>query len=284
MLAPPVPVGAAAPCRDARGPVAPAQTGGLNRGRAGRRRPPSLLLSWPPMKRRLSLLLLLLPAVLLPATAPASDLLGRLLQLAPEASPQVLKLALEARDCAAELGAAPPAARLAVVDYSRPSTERRLWLFDLEQGRLLHAEHVAHGRGSGGNLARAFSNIEGSHQSSLGLFLTDDTYHGGNGYSLRMDGLEPGINDRARERLIVMHGADYVDPVQALRQGRLGRSLGCPALRPEAAQAVIDELKHGQLLFAYYPDPAWLASSPFLGCSRRLARGDDGTATPAPGT
>ncbi len=214
----------------------------------------------------------LLLCALLPFSACASELLDRLLEQAPDAPPQVVTLALEARDCAAELGAAPPASRLAVVDYSLPSTQRRLWLFDLQSKRLLHAEYVAHGRGSGGNFAHAFSNVEGSHQSSLGLFLTEDTYTGGNGYSLRLDGLEPGTNDQARDRLIVMHGASYVNPAQARRQGRLGRSFGCPALRPEVARAVIDDLKNHQLLFAYYPDPAWLARSPYLGCSRRLVQ------------
>ena len=213
-----------------------------------------------------------LVAMTLPFAPRAEVLLPRLLELAPEVPPRVLAMALEARDCAAQTGAAPAAERLAVVDYSLPSTERRLWLFDLQAVRLLHAEHVAHGRGSGENLAHAFSNVEGSHQSSLGLFLTDETYEGGNGYSLRLDGLEPGTNDRARERFIVIHGADYVNPDLAQRDGRLGRSQGCPALRPEVARAVIDDLKHGQLLFAYYPDPKWLASSPFLGCNRRLAQ------------
>lgn len=214
----------------------------------------------------------LLLCAFVPFSASASELLDRLLEQAPDASPQVVTLALEARDCATELGAAPPASRLAVVDYSLPSTERRLWLFDLHSERLLYSEYVAHGRGSGENLAHAFSNAQGSHQSSLGLFRTEDTYIGGNGYSLRLDGLEPGTNDQARDRLIVMHGASYVNPVQALRQGRLGRSFGCPALRPEVARALIDDLKGGQLLFAYYPDPAWLARSPYLGCSRRLAQ------------
>ncbi|MFZ2237875.1 MAG: murein L,D-transpeptidase catalytic domain family protein [Dokdonella sp.] len=214
----------------------------------------------------------LLLSLILPRSACATELLDRLLEQAPDATPQVLTLALEARDCAVELRAAPSASRLAVIDYSRPSTERRLWLFDLKTRRLLLTDYVAHGRGSGENLAHAFSNDEGSHQSSLGLFLTEGTYTGGNGYSLRLDGLEPGTNDRARDRLIVMHGANYVDPLQALRQGRLGRSFGCPALRPQVARLVIDDLKDGQLLFAYYPDPTWLAHSPYLGCSRRLAQ------------
>lgn len=82
-----------------------------------------------------------------------------------------------------------------------------------------------------------------------------------------MDGLEPGFNDRARDRALVMHGAWYVDPVRALKHGRLGRSLGCPALRPQVARALIDSLKQGQLLFAYYPDRDWLAHSRLLDCA-----------------
>jgi hypothetical protein len=207
--------------------------------------------------------------VALMASAPtdAAGLLGRLAAEAPDASVRVLALALEARGCAAAKGAAPAASRLAVIDYSRPSTEPRLWVFDLEsEPRLLFAEHVAHGRGSGEDRAQAFSNIDGSHQSSLGLFLTAETYDGGNGYSLRLDGLESGTNDRARERLIVMHGAPYLDPDQARRQGRLGRSFGCPAVREEVAQEVIDTLREGQLLFVYFPDSDWLSASPFLAC------------------
>lgn len=224
--------------------------------------------------RRFLALLLLSPVVL------ADDLLPRLQAAAPEAEPRVLALALQASGCAVERGAAPAPRRLAVIDYSRPSTEPRLWVFDLTAGALLYREHVAHGRGSGENLARAFSNLEGSHQSSLGLFTTGETYHGGNGYSLRMDGLEPGTNDAARERLIVMHGAPYVDPAMALRQGRLGRSFGCPALRPQVARELIDQLRGGQMLFAYYPDPDWLARSPFLRCEGVARAG--ATATVAP--
>lgn len=202
-------------------------------------------------------------------------LLEKLQAQAPGADARVLALALQARECA--LASAPSARRLAVIDYSRPSTEPRLWVFDLEQARLLFVEHVAHGKGSGGNVATDFSNREGSHQSSLGLFRTGETYHGGNGYSMRMDGLEPGINDAARDRLIVMHGAPYVNPLVAAAQGRLGRSFGCPAVRPEVAREVIDTLKQGQLVFAYYPDPEWLEGSRFLGCgSDALSAADAG--------
>jgi hypothetical protein len=202
----------------------------------------------------------------------ASTLVDRLQRLAPRANPKVLALALEAAQCAAATGAIDAARRLAVIDYSLPSTEPRLWVFDLEQARLLYTEHVAHGKGSGENFANAFSNRESSHQSSLGLFATAETYIGGNGYSLRMDGLEPGINDQARARAIVMHGAPYVDPAMARHQGRLGRSFGCPALRPAVANAVIDTLKQGQLIFAYYPDQQWLANSRFFRCgANRMA-------------
>jgi hypothetical protein len=197
------------------------------------------------------------------------SVLARLQASAPSIDRDVLALALDARACAVRNGDVARTTRLTVIDYSKPSTQPRLWVFDLEHERLLYAEHVAHGRGSGENFATAFSNREGSHQSSLGLFVTAETYDGGNGYSLRMDGLEPGFNDLARNRAIVMHGAPYVDPPQALRQGRLGRSFGCPALRPAIARDVIDTIKQGQLLFAYYPDREWLARSRFLACGRR---------------
>ncbi len=222
---------------------------------------------------------MLLPIALMLAlaTAPAKpaarvdSMLTRLSAIAPGVDRSVLALALQARRCAVVRGVAMPSPRMAVIDYSRPSTQPRLWVFDLDHSRLLYSEYVAHGRDSGENLAHAFSNRDGSAQSSLGLFATAETYVGHNGYSLRMDGLEPGINDNARDRSIVMHGASYVDPLQALRQGRLGRSLGCPALQPSVAHAVIDSLKQGQMLFAYFPDRHWLASSRLLDCGDRTA-------------
>lgn len=205
------------------------------------------------------------------------SLLTSLRAAAPGLDPKVLALALEARDCASQQGVA-EAQRLAVIDYSLPSTRPRLWVFDLARLSLLFAEHVAHGRGTGDNIANRFSNDDGSHESSLGLFRTAETYVGGNGYSLRMDGLEPGVNDRARERAIVMHGAWYVDPALAERQGRLGRSYGCPAVRPAIARPLIDSLKSGQLLFAYYPDKDWLTHSRVLGCKQLASTGPVRTA------
>jgi len=218
---------------------------------------------------RKPLLLVLSLCLLIAPAARAENLSSSLLKQAPGLSREILELALSARDCASTAGQAPRAQRLAVIDYSLPSTAIRLWVFDLGRKKLLHAEHVAHGRASGENFATEFSNVEGSHQTSLGLFSTDETYYGANGYSLRLDGLEPGVNDRARQRAIVMHGAPYVDPALAEQQGRLGRSLGCPAVRPQVARRLIDHLRQGQLLFAYYPDPAWLGRSPHLACYRQ---------------
>jgi hypothetical protein len=197
----------------------------------------------------------------------------RLRAAAPAADPVVLQLAARAVECARREGLEARQQRLAVIDYSRPSTEPRLWVFDVLSGRLLFQELVAHGRGTGEKLAERFSNIEGSHMSSLGLFRTAETYQGSNGYSLRLHGLEQGFNDRALARAIVMHGAPYVGEAIAAQLGRLGRSFGCPAVRPEVARPLIDTLKDGSLLFAYYPDRKWLSQSRFLSCGARSADG-----------
>jgi hypothetical protein len=183
-------------------------------------------------------------------------------------SSEVLNLALAAVACATDSGdiEAPPT--LTLIDYSKPSVEPRLWVFDLSTGKLLFSELVAHGRNTGENLATSFSDTLNSRQSSIGLFVTGDTYTGSNGYSLRMDGLEPGFNGHARERAIVMHGAPYVSDEIATRQGRLGRSWGCPALRQAIARNVIDTVRGGGVVFSYYPDEEWLSTSKFLnGCS-----------------
>ncbi len=202
-------------------------------------------------------------------SAPGEGLAERLARAAPAADRQVLALAARAMSCALqrrEPGLDPQ--RLGVIDYSRPSTEPRLWVFDLDRQRLLFEEWVAHGRNSGENMTNRFSNREGSYMSSLGAFVAQETYAGGNGYSLRLRGLEPGFNDRARERAIVIHGAPYVNPAAARLQGRLGRSLGCPAVRPAVARPLIDSLREGTLVFAYYPDPDWLQRSQLLDCGQ----------------
>lgn len=185
---------------------------------------------------------------------------------APRANPRVIRLALKAAACADRLEQS-STQRLAVIDYSRPSTQRRLWVFDLARRKLVFEEWVAHGRNSGGNYPRHFSNELDSLTSSLGLFRTLETYDGEHGYSLTMTGLEPGVNDRAEERALVLHSAPYVSRKSIRMLGRLGRSLGCPAVRPEVGPRLIDSMKDGQYIFAYYPDRRWLASSKYLNCA-----------------
>lgn len=191
---------------------------------------------------------------------------------APDLDPQVLRYALEATQCAVRNGVSYPQ-RLAVIDFSLPSSKQRLWIFDLKDQTLLMRDLVAHGRNSGELESTRFSNIEGSYQSSIGLFQAAESYRGKHGYSLRLDGLEPGFNDLARQRAIVIHGADYVDPSWIETYGRIGRSLGCPAVRQEISDQVVNSLKGGQLVFKYYPDEEWLARSGLLHCGDSTVAG-----------
>ncbi len=198
------------------------------------------------------------------ASAPRLD---RDMAMRAGVSATVLDLAMNAVSCGLASGdlASPPT--LTLIDYSLPSASPRLWVFDLRSGQLLFKELVAHGRNSGDAAATRFSDLSGSRQSSLGLFRTADVYVGHNGYSLRLDGLEPGFNSQARARAIVMHGAKYVDPAVASASGRVGRSWGCPALREAIARQVIDTVRGGGVIFSYFPDPAWLATSKYLHCN-----------------
>ncbi len=153
---------------------------------------------------------------------------------------------------------------ITVIDFTLPSTEKRLYVIDLKNKKLLHHSVVAHGRNTGENYATNFSNRHGSFQSSLGFYVTAETYQGGNGYSLRLDGLEKGINDQARARAIVMHGADYCDVNLAKSMGRLGRSYGCPALPREINAAVINTIKGGSMMYIYANNKNYMASSNIL--------------------
>ena len=198
------------------------------------------------------------------ADSPSEVLVTSLLTQAPGLRPQVLRLALDAAGCAAERGLVKRRNLLTVIDYSLPSSQPRLFTFDLASRKILFRELVAHGKNSGGELASYFSNSSGSLASSLGLFVTEDTYVGGNGYSMRLRGLEEGVNDMAWDRLIVMHGAYYVSREAVRVLGRLGRSWGCPAVRSEIAQKLIDTLRGGSAVFAYYPEQSWLSTSAFL--------------------
>lgn len=197
-----------------------------------------------------------------------------LARTAPAINRNVLALATRALSCARSRSMVGETKVMGIIDYSLPSTKPRLWVFDLHGNRLLYEELVAHGRNTGENMATRFSNIEGSNMSSLGAFQTQESYVGSNGYSLRLRGLERGVNDQARNRAIVIHGAPYVSTKLIASQGRIGRSLGCPALRPAVARPLIDTIRDGAFLFAYYPDKRWLDASPLLDgdCGARAAR------------
>ncbi len=142
---------------------------------------------------------------------------------------------------------------LTIVDYSKSSDKERLFILDIKNRKIVDKSLVAHGQQSGTILASKFSNQRLSHMSSLGLFLTSSTYFGKHGYSLRIDGLEKGVNDNARERAIVFHGASYVSPGYIQQNGRLGRSFGCPALPYDKTEEIIDLIKNGSCLFIYHP-------------------------------
>ena len=191
-----------------------------------------------------------------PVAAPATPTLEQtLLREAAGLNPQALHAALTSWESLRARGEV-QRPLLSVIDYGLPSTQPRLWVIDLDAGRVLFHELVAHGRNSGWDLTESFSNDEGTYMTSLGAFVTGGTYDGANGYSLRLRGTEPNLNDRAEARAIVMHGAPYVDEAIALKQGRLGRSLGCPAIRPAIAHALIDEIKDGSVLYAWHPSIA----------------------------
>lgn len=153
---------------------------------------------------------------------------------------------------------------LTVIDYSLPSSEPRMWVVDLERREVLFHELVAHGKASGEAVATRFSNEPNSNATSLGVFRTGETYHGARGYSLKLDGLEPGMNDKARDRGIVVHGSKFVNEEMVERLGRVSMSLGCPAVDNAVAKPLIETIKGGTLVVSYYPSPDWLDSSRFV--------------------
>jgi hypothetical protein len=153
---------------------------------------------------------------------------------------------------------------ITIIDFSKPSTRERFFVIDLANKKILYKTLVAHGKNSGENTADSFSNDSQSLKSCLGFFLTAETYNGKHGYSLSLDGLEPGINDNARRRSIVIHGADYVSATYAEMHGRLGRSWGCPALPLNSSKEIIDHISKGSCIFIYGNDPEYLKASELL--------------------
>ncbi|WP_228450535.1 murein L,D-transpeptidase catalytic domain family protein [Chryseolinea soli] len=153
---------------------------------------------------------------------------------------------------------------ITIIDFTKPSTEKRFYTLDLSALRVVYHTYVSHGKNSGENKATSFSNIVHSNQSSMGFFATAETYVGGKGFSLKLDGLEKGYNDNARERAVVIHEAEYVSEIWIKKYGRLGRSQGCPALPKGLSKEIIQTIKNNTLIFAYYNDTAYLQSSAYL--------------------
>lgn len=159
---------------------------------------------------------------------------------------------------------------ITLIDFTKPSSEERFYVLDMRHKKILFTSVVSHGRNSGGLYATSFSNKNGSYQSSLGFFLTENTYQGRNGYSLVLNGLEKGINDRAKERAIVIHGASYSNPSVIASSGRLGRSLGCPALPQKVSRHIINTIKDGSLLYIYANNHSYLAQSSFFSADKEV--------------
>lgn len=178
--------------------------------------------------------------------------------------PGVLRLALKAFLKVRERGL-DEKQLLTIIDYSKPSSDKRLWVIDIKHASILYNTWVTHGKNSGDVYATSFSNRPGSLQSSYGVFLTtEEPYVGENGYSLRLVGLEPGINDNAYRRAIVVHGAWYADRSVVRKYGQLGRSWGCPAVSDSLAKPLIDTIKERTVLFAYADNHSWIRHSPYL--------------------
>jgi hypothetical protein len=184
-------------------------------------------------------------------------------QKAPDLDKKALKLALTAYQKATISGETKKPI-LTVIDYSKPSSEQRLWVFDVIHEKLLLNTHVAHGKNSGGTTPTHFSNQNESKETSLGTYVTQDTYIGSHGYSLNIKGLEKGINDHAYARRVVIHGANYVEPDFIKSAGHAGRSWGCLAVAQTLSKSFINLVKDGSIVFAYYPDKQYISHSHYL--------------------
>ena len=177
---------------------------------------------------------------------------------------QVFDYALKGFNFMKEMGKLENDQVISIVDFSKPSSQKRLFIIDLKNYKVLFNTYVAHGMQSGKEFANRFSNVPESNKSSLGFYETMGTYIGGNGYSLKLQGLEKGINDNANKRDIVMHGAEYVNENLIHSQGYIGRSWGCPAVPERLHKSIIDKIKNGTCLFIFSPDRNYLTRSRIL--------------------
>lgn len=157
---------------------------------------------------------------------------------------------------------------ITIIDYTKPSTEERIFVIDVKHNKILSSSLVAHGKSTGILYAEHFSNTPSSHKSSLGFFITDKTYRGKHGYSLRIKGIEEGINDNAMKRAIVFHGASYVSSDYIEKYGRIGRSFGCPALPVDKNKEIIDLIKNNTCIFIYAGEKNYTSQSEFIRSDR----------------
>jgi hypothetical protein len=153
---------------------------------------------------------------------------------------------------------------ISIVDFSLPSSQKRLFIVDLKNNKLLFHTYVSHGRGSGAEMANEFSNVAESNKSSLGFYVTGDTYEGKHGLSMRLLGQDKGFNDNAQDRSIVMHSASYVSEATIKAMGFCGRSQGCPAVPEELTKPIIETVKNGTCLFLYSPNQQYTANSTII--------------------
>ncbi len=153
---------------------------------------------------------------------------------------------------------------LTVIDFSLSSNQKRLWIIDMDDLTVVHHTLVSHGRNTGDEFATKFSNVPNSNMSSLGFYVTGNTYFGKHGFSLYLNGMEEGVNDNALKRAIVMHSAAYATDDFIKKAGRLGRSFGCPSIPPDQHKEIIEMIKQGSALFIYYPDQDYINMSKFL--------------------
>lgn len=213
----------------------------------------------------IALITFLFFTISLRAVATTDDMIAKdIAAKTSDLKPEVVKLAITAFRQAIKLGVDVKKPIITVIDYTLASTQKRLWVVDLSKKEILHTSLVAHGKYSGENYTTKVSNRMGSLQTSVGLFLTEDTYFGRDGFSLHLQGLENGFNDKAKARTIVLHGAPYVSKEFASSLGRIGRSWGCPAVEKPLAKPIINTIKDGTLILAFYKDPQWLRNSKFI--------------------
>lgn len=198
-----------------------------------------------------------------PATAPA--LAADLQPFVPAGlSPEAYHMALKGYQRLKQVGQLRNTHVLTIIDYTLSSLRKRLFVVDMRSGKVLYNTYVAHGMNSGKEYARKFSNALQSLETSLGFYVTMNTYEGKNGLALRLRGVERGINDNATRRGIVLHGADYVSAGYGRQQGFMGRSEGCPAVPKGQTAPIVRSIRNGSAVFAYYPSAQYLGKSKLL--------------------